>query len=157
MLSFYPTRFMKTEKLWEDFERLPDLLMSVENYLNAKDFLALPTIALGALNKIPVNGFYPEEELWFCCLHVEWLAKREKFLRLALFERGENVMVSLKDYCGKFSPDVLLYSRRNPINIKQQCQSWLVDRGNTCNIQSVIHLKQVMQEMLDFEKSNLQH
>lgn len=147
MLSLYPTKYMKTEKLWSDYERIRDDITSVVNYLKVKDILSFPTIALGAINKIPVNGFYPEEEVWFYALHAEWLAKRPKFLSLALHERGEDIMVFNGDYCGKFSPDILLYSRANPINIKQQAQSWLIDRGNTCNIQSRSHLELIFQEM----------
>ena len=147
MLSLYPTKYMSTDKLWSDLSRIEDDITSVVNYLEVKDILALPTIALGALNKIPVNGFYPDEEVWFYSLHAEWLAKRKKFLLLALYERNEPVTLTTHDSCGKFSPDILLYSRSNPITIKQQCQSWLIDRGQTCNIQSQSHLKLIFQEM----------
>lgn len=147
MLSLYPTKYMTTDKLWADYYNIDDVVTSVENYLNVKDILLFPTIALGAINKIPVNGFYPEEEVWFFSVHAEWLAKRKKFLSLALFDREENVKLFPEDFCGKFSPDILLYSRTNPITVKQQAQSWLLDRGQTCNVQSVYHLKLIFQEM----------
>lgn len=147
MLSLYPTRYMKTDKLWSDWTRIQEDIDSVEKYLQRKDILSLPSIAVGALNKIPVNGFYPEEEVWFYALHAEWLAKRPKFLSVELFMRGEDVRVCPWDYCGKFSADILLYSRSNLITVKQQCQSWLIDRGQTCNIQSQSHLRLISQEI----------
>lgn len=147
MLSLYQTKYMSTDKLWSDWTRIWDDISSVEYFLNHYDFLSLPTSVLGLMNRIPVGGFYPEEEIWFYSLHVEWLAKRPKFLSLALYERGEDVNVFTEDLRGKFSPDFLLYARETPITFKQQCQSWLIDRGTTCNIQSQPHLKAIFLEM----------
>jgi len=151
MLSLYPTKYMTTNKLYSDMAKIDDYVQSVVNYLDCKDLLSLPTIALGMMNRIPANGFYPEEAVWFLACHAEWLAKRKKFLSLELYKRDGNTMVLIDDDCGKFSPDILLYGRDNLITLKQQCQSWLIDRGRTCNIRSASHLEDIFREMSQYD------